>query len=142
MAGRAPGVADVRLAVGDDHRLVASVTASPDHPPTLAQLRQALWDTLPGAPWPAEAVLLGVTGTRGGQPLEPGAPATSLPAMWAEIAGRPVVPADSYWQDFSFLPVLAEAREAGLAITDEQVVRCRTPEMLAAAMAAAAAPRD
>jgi hypothetical protein len=45
----------------------------------------------------------------------------------------------SYWQDFSFLQVLAEAREAGLDLTDEQVVRSRTPQMLAAALTAAAA---
>jgi hypothetical protein len=59
-----------------------------------------------------------------------------LTAMWAEISGRPVTPNETYWQDFSFLHVLAEAREAGLVVPDEDVVRCRTPEMLAVALAA------
>ncbi|HTJ76664.1 MAG TPA: condensation domain-containing protein, partial [Acidimicrobiales bacterium] len=133
--GRAPGVAEVAVVV-EDGELVARVAAAGEPPPTLAQLRQALWGALPGAPWPARAVLVD------GTPLGPGPPATLLPAMWAELAGRPVAAGDSYWQDFSFLPVLAEAREAGLAITDQQVVRCRTPEMLATAMAVAPLPRD
>jgi hypothetical protein len=57
-----------------------------------------------------------------------------LAAMWGEISGRPVGPRTSYWQDFSFLQLLAEAREAGVAIGDEQVARSRTLEMLAAAL--------
>ena len=56
--------------------------------------------------------------------------------MWSEVAGRPLGPGVSYWQDFSFLQVLAEAREAGLPISDQDVARCRTPRMLAAAVAA------
>jgi len=56
--------------------------------------------------------------------------------MWGEIAGTAVGPRRSYWQDFSFLQVTAEAREAGLDVDDELVARCRTPEMRAAAPAA------
>jgi hypothetical protein len=56
-----------------------------------------------------------------------------LAAMWGEIAGRPVDTSSSYWQDFSFLQLLAEAREAGIAISDDDVARCRTLDMLAAA---------
>jgi hypothetical protein len=74
-----------------------------------------------------------------GRQIDPDPMAVALAAMWAEIAGRPIGVDTSYWQDFSFLQVLAEAREAGLPIADEQVVRCRTPATLAAAMAAAMA---
>jgi hypothetical protein len=110
---------------------VASVE-SDGPPPTLTDLRRALWAVVPGAPWPAEAVV------GDGVPLCAGADpgAVTLTAMWAEIGGRPVGPTDSYWQDFSFLRVLAEARQAGFDLGDQKIVRCRTPEMLAATLPA------
>jgi hypothetical protein len=120
-----PGVADVTLSVGEDACLVAHVVPEAAGTPTLADIRHALWSSLPGAPWPAEADL----------PRPATDPTVDLlAAMWGEISGRPARPGSIYWQDFSFLQVLAEARDAGLAITDEHVVRCRTPEMLAAAL--------
>jgi hypothetical protein len=47
-----------------------------------------------------------------------------------------VAPDATFWQDFSFLAVLAEARAAGIPISDEDVVRTRTLETLVAAVAA------
>ncbi len=148
-----PGVAEVGVAVradaGGDPQLVAYVVASdPGRPPALAELCQALWATLPGVVWPAAMVLVAAIARRPdgapdgdampapGAGPEDGRPAGVLAPMWAERRGRPASPTDSYWQDFSFLAVLAEAREAGLAISDQQVARCRTPAMLEAAMAA------
>lgn len=151
---RCPGVRGVGVGVVDG-RLVAYVASEGDRSPTRAELREVLWRERPGAPWPAEAVLVDrvVRGADGGPDvdgmqvrgrLEDGrAPdADVLAAMWSEVAGRPVGAGASYWQDFSFLPVLAEARDAGLPLTDRQVVRCRTPEALAAAMATAPATED
>jgi hypothetical protein len=122
-----PGVARASVAVRDG-RLVASVVGDGAPLPTPARLRRALWTVLPGVMCPAEFVAVDAT-------VPPDSDSDVLTAMWAEIAGRPASPRHSYWQDFSFLQVLAEAREAGLAIRDEDVVRCRTPEMLAAARA-------
>lgn len=123
-----PGVASVELGVrGREPRLVASVVAGAEAPPTLDDLRHALWSRLPGTLWPAEAD--GVA-----TPSDPHPLAVLLAAMWGELRGRPATPAASYWQDFSFLPLLAEARNAGLTIPDEHVVHCRTIETLAAAM--------
>jgi hypothetical protein len=124
---RSAGASQAAVAVRDGC-LVAELV--PDgSPPGLADLRRALWAELPGAPWPAQAFA-------GGVPLDgrPDPAATLLAAMWSAISGRAMGPDSSYWQDFSFLQVLAEAREAGLAVTDTQVVRGRTPAMLAAAM--------
>jgi hypothetical protein len=59
-----------------------------------------------------------------------------ITSLWAEATGRSLTPETIYWQDFSFLQALADARAAGLPLTDQQVSRCRTPEMLAAALAA------
>ena len=141
-----PGVAEVAVVVchaGGEPRLVAYVVADSDPPPSLAQLRHALWARLPGAIWPAEAVIVDRL-DRDDLPPPAGAPAGADPAaevlaaLWSEVAGRRIGPATSYWQDFSFLAALAEMREAGLAPADEQVVRCRTPEMLAAAAAVTA----
>lgn len=156
---RCPGVAEVAVAVREDAgsgpRLVAYVVAGPEPPPTLAALRHALWASLPGALWPAEMVVVPALARLPDGRLDLGAlPAPAAPAgagagstpdpmaallaaMWGEICHRPVGADDSYWQDFSFLEVLAEARAAGMAIGDDQVARCRTPEMLAAAAAAA-----
>jgi hypothetical protein len=118
---------------GDGPRLGARVVSDDGPPPTLARLRAALWAERPGAPWPAEVVVDGGPAP----PSEVDPVGTMLVAMWQEISGRPVGPDSSYWQDFSFLQVLAEAREAGLVVDDDQVVRCRTPSVLAAALASA-----
>lgn len=147
--GRCPGVADVAVAVRPvegSPLLIAYVVVEGGHrPPALAELRRTLWAPLPGALWPAGVVVVDALPRRGdgrldvaGLPLPDRSPtldpgARVLTAMWGEIAGRPVDPRQSYWQDFSFLAVLAEAREAGIVIDDEHVARCRTPEMLAAA---------
>ena len=117
-----PGVAKAAVSVRDG-RLVADLVG---RVPTRGDLRRALWSVLPGVMCPADVV--------GGSSTvsEP----DTLTAMWAEIGGRLSSPNQSYWQDFSFLHVLTEAREAGLDVPDAVVVRCRTPEMLAAALAA------
>ncbi len=123
---RCPGVADVAVTVRDG-RLVASIVGDGGPAPALVQLRQALWAERPGALWPAAAEL----------PAGDDPQARMLAAMWGEVAGHAPDIRRSYWQDFSFLAALAEMREAGLVVTDEQVVRCRTPEMLAAALSTA-----
>jgi hypothetical protein len=142
----------VRSGGDNGPRVVAYVVVADLHPPpTLRQLRHTLWVRLPGALWPAEAVVvdalvrdadgrldvaaLPATATPAAGEQDP--VATVLTAMWAEIDGDRAEPGRNYWQDFSFLQVLAEAREAGFDIADDQVVRCRTPETLAAALAAA-----
>jgi len=158
----------VRDTDAGDPRLVAYVVADGDAPPTLARLRHSLWADLPGAIWPAEMVVVdalpGLPPPRRSRPRESSEPdsgadpgaglgvratqaglgvratqAGLLAAMWGEIRGRPAGPGLRYWQDFSFLQVLAEARQAGLVIGDEEVVRSRTPDMLAAALTARSA---
>jgi hypothetical protein len=106
---------------------------------------------LPGGLWPSAAVIVDRLPRRSdggvdrpalpppdGRSDEDGddALASLLVGMWGEIAGRRVEAATPYWQDFSFLQVLAEARAAGVGITDEDVGRARTLEGLAAAVAA------
>jgi len=134
---RCPGVTDVTVAVREDGRLVAYLAPGAGPPPTLSDVRRTVWSQLPGAPWPAEAYVVdSLDALADGVPLAEGIDpvATVLTAMWGEIGGRPVEPSTSYWQDFSFLRMLVEARESGLLIGDEHVVRCRTPEMLAASL--------
>lgn len=154
---RCPGVAEVALVVrhdaGDEPRLVAYVVADADPPPSLTQLRHALWAQLPGALWPAAAVVVDALprrpdGNADPARLPPPAPSgreevpvpgslgAVLAARWGEARGKPAGAATSYWQDFSFLPVLAEARRAGLDVSDQVVVRCRTLAMVDAALAA------
>lgn len=61
-----------------------------------------------------------------------------LSALWAELLGVERVAAGrNYSQQFSFLEVLARARDAGFAVAAERVVRHRTVETLAADVAAA-----
>ena len=148
--GRCPGVADCAVSVREDDTgepaLVAYVVVEEGHPPpSLVALRHAVWAARPGALWPAAAVVVDALarlpdGRLDGEAMPPpdrsaGADpvAELLTAMWGEISGRPVGRCDSYWHDFHFLQVLAEAREAGFLLDDERVARCRTPEMLAAA---------
>jgi len=155
-----PGVAEVAVAVTDqdgEDRLVAHLVPDRHPAPTLAQLRATLWAAHPGAPWPAEATILPVGATLprlGDGRVDTAAVAASpngpaglgdddaalLTALWADARQGPAAPDASYWQDFSFLRALAEARAAGLPLTDDQVAHCRTPQMLAAALAAAATP--
>ena len=150
---RCAGVADAAVAVverGSGPILVAYVVPDRQPPPTLPQLRAALWEALPGSAWPAASVNVD-TLPRGadGRPdlarLPPPEPGTAEPAaneadllaaLWSAARGAPLGPGDGYWQDVTFLGALAEARAAGLAVTDEQVTRCRTPEMLAATLTA------
>ncbi len=151
---RCPGVAEVAVTVttpddGPGHpRLVAYVVADRDPPPTLVELRRALWAALPGSPWPASAVVVRRLRRLDDGRLDvdalpaPAADATDptavlLSYLWSTVSGGAVSPATVYWQDFSFLQALADARAAGLPLTDEQVSRSRTPEVLAAALAAA-----
>jgi acyl-CoA synthetase (AMP-forming)/AMP-acid ligase II len=150
---RCAGVADAAVAVrheqGRDAELVAYVVPDdPKSPPSLGSLRAAMWSTLPGVPWPAAVLNVAslprradgradrraderVDGERRGAP---GVLATILTAMWRECGGRAVAAQDSYRHDFSFLAALVEARAAGIEIPSELVARCRTPEMLAAAV--------
>lgn len=153
-----PGVAEAAISVharggdGDGPMMVAYVVADGRRPPpSLAALREALWKALPGSPWPAAAVavdrlpyladgrldtsVLARPPASSDHPPDPRA--ALLSSLWAEAGAGAAAPAASYWQDFTFLAALAEARAAGLLITDQQVSRCRTPEMLAAAIAAA-----
>lgn len=139
--------------VDDGPMMVAYVvTERRRPPPSLAALRKALWKVLPGSPWPAAAVVVDrlphLADGRLDASALPGPPALAgdrpdpqadlLASLWAEAGAGGAGPGASYWQDFTFLAALAEARAAGLVITDQQVSRCRTPEMLAAAIAAAA----
>ncbi len=156
---RCEGVADVGVAVVDEDggpRLVAFAVADGDARPTLSRLRAALWAELPGSIWPARLVTvdavrrrpdgtldveaMAATGRPGDE--DPHPDATLLAQLWSEARGEPMSSTDIYWQDFSFLAALAEARHAGLALTDEHVTRCRTPEMLAVALAAEARLRQ
>src|SRR5206468_1376920 len=116
---------------GDQCLVAYVVPDDPGRPPTLTELRAALWARLPGALWPAEVVYLDHLPTQVDAALPvPGRPASSPPdtltAMWAEIGGKAVRPDSSYWQDFSFLQALSEAREAGVGIPWDYVARCRT----------------
>jgi len=146
---RCPGVAEVGIAVREQ-RLVAYVVPNDERRPTLGTLRCALWASHPGAPWPADAVFVDFLprGPDGGVDLaavRPGAPVEDgndpgFEGLTAVLGGGWFTPQQSYWQDFAFLDVLADAREAGLVVADEDVVRCRTPEMLATATRARRPP--
>jgi hypothetical protein len=142
-----PGVETVTLSVdagaGGQPHLVAHVRATPGDHPALDDLRLAQWAALPGTPWPAAASFSapsgpdsGPDGARNG---DIDAVAVRLVDGWGRVRGRPASVDESYWQDLAFLEALAVARQEGLAIDDEDVVRCRTPRVLAIAMAARAA---
>ena len=160
MAGalsKCPGVrrAGVRLDHDGDGapRLIAEIL--PDGVrPSADTLRTSLWTTLPGYAWPAVvATASDESLARGGEsaespphagdaggPLASTADATLLGALWAEVLGIDRCgPDDNYWQDFSFLEVLAVARDAGVRIPTALVTRNRTLRTLATALAAARA---
>ncbi len=117
-------------------QLVAHVVPAGDHPPNLAHVRARLWAELPGYAWPSAVV--NVDGRRHpdadvSHPPE----ALFLAALWAEVLGIDRVALDqNYWQRFSFLEVVTRARQAGVALSDEQVTRNRTIATLATDMAA------
>jgi len=135
---RCPGVAGVRVAVEEqapgDRRIVAHVEPDAEGGPTLDQLRVALWTELPGSAWPAVMVMGEVVD----ESTPDGPEGRFLAAMWAEVLRVDDVAVDrNYWQDFSFLEVVARAREAGVGLSDDQVARNRTIATLGIDMAAA-----
>lgn len=146
-----PGVRRVEIRVihsgSYDQRLVARVVPEePSRPPTLEELRCFLWTELPGYAWPAELVV--VDGRHSGNAASTSAAGRSSPgaragdalgderllaSAWADARGGDDARAeDNYWQSFSFLDALADARESGLAASAEQVARNRTVQALAA----------
>ncbi|MGH9177203.1 MAG: condensation domain-containing protein [Acidimicrobiales bacterium] len=147
--GTCPGVQSVTLAVeaggpsGAEPRLVAHVVAAPGQRPTLDDLRRAQWATLPGTPWPAALAFSEPSGPdsgpEGSESGDDDGLARRLAELWGRVRGQPAGMDESYWQDFSFPEVVAAARQEGLALDDEDVVRCRTPRVLAAAAVARSA---
>ena len=127
-----PGVQAARVRLGPDShgapQLEAHVEFTGSRPPTAAELRARLWAQLPGYAWPAS-----ITGVAEGRLPETGI----LARLWAERTGE--AEGDdwrNYWQDFSFLEVVARARQEGLTITGRQVTRNRTIATLATDLAA------
>jgi hypothetical protein len=149
------GVAKARVTLGEDAagqpELVASVVPRADRPaPTLPELRRHLWTRLPGCAWPARLVVEehesprdGTTAAPPSGDREPDANATGreslLLALWAEAAGQLRGPQANYWQSFSFLDALAGAAGIGSDVDRRLVLRHRTVETLATAMAVEAA---
>ncbi len=151
--GACPGVAAVLVRVGEDEDgepcLVAHVVPGADGPPSLAALRAFLWSRLPGYAWPAHMVvtteLPDPGGAETGERSPPGhteeagqtEEAGRLAALWAEALGVDEVEGTAnYWQRFSFLDALAQARQAGIDMRDEQVTRNRTVAALGTELAA------
>lgn len=156
-----PGVGQVAVSVRIDDsggkRLVASVVAD-GIPPTLRQLRAFLWSRVPGCVWPAELEVLPELAVGPGCAVD----MTALPTLkeipspegdgnlgslcpdavllateWAGTLGVDEVPTDTnYGLSPSFLDAVERARARGAQITDEQIHRNSTLEMLATAMAA------
>ena len=152
------GVDDVVVEARDDgsgrQRLVARIAGT--HPPCLEEMRVHLWRRLPGYPWPARAdVVASPRGDgRGDEPTtmqgdaqESAAPVDSrmgvdgercralqamLLALWRDAAGQQDVPSSgNYWQIFSFLDALSEARGLGISVDAGAVTRNRTLDSLA-----------
>ena len=147
---RAPGVRDVRLAHRSDdrgeRRLVAEVAVEAETP-TPDGLRGTLWSTLPGYAWPASIRSVSEPGASGpaaaadGGRVAPGWERSMLSTLWAEVLGlEELSPEENYWQAFSFLEALVRAREAGLPVPLEHVMRNRTLGTLAASLAASRSP--
>jgi len=156
------GVRDVGVIVLPDlvgqPQLVACVVAGGEVAPTLGQLRRHLWSRIPGYIWPAQLALVDALPRRADGSLddhalvaeddfrprwetgEPPRPeAALLASLWARALGRERVGMDDgYWLSVPFLVAAAEARAAGLPVTGFLVVKNRTIEMLATAVAAAA----
>jgi len=126
---RSPDVRDVTVALeahGEtDRRLVARVTSNA-RPPTLEELRAALWSRLPGYVWPSRA---------SGVSAHDRAEQTILAAFWAGLLGlERLEPHENYWQSFSFLDALDRAHAAGVDVPTRAVTANRTLETLAAAV--------
>lgn len=147
-----PGLRDVEVLLERDehgeHCLVVHAVAD-GTPPSLARLRAYLWSRLPGYAWPTRLILSEPgppTVPRDAAEAEPQAAAESPPeeetilrALWGEGRGQ-LGPEANYWQDFSFLDALARAREVGLHVPVEDVMRNRTIGTLASAIAARRSP--
>ncbi len=130
--------------------LVAYVVPSGEVAPTLNELRCVLWTEMPGYAWPAALVvvdhlprLANVNVDLASLPAsDPGIRLEHndvLASLWAEVLGVQQVQADeNYWQSFSFLDVIARAREAGFLLPDRQVSRNRVLATLHTDMAVAA----
>jgi hypothetical protein len=154
-----PGVGELAVVVRDDDpaepRLVAYVVSACERPPTLSELRRVLWDRLPGSLWPAQCVVVAALPRRpdGGveEALLPPPPplgtddATSaaptpqerlVASLWAEAqGGEEVAVTDDYRESFAFIEAMSLAHEDGAGITAQHVMRNRTVETLAAALA-------
>ncbi len=133
-----PGVRDVAVALhtggSGEPRLVAYVVAD-RRSATLARLRAFVWSRLPGYACPSEIVVVPhllpegdgevVTGfvstpVPGHLPRDISPEQSVLTSLWAEVLGvGRVGPEENYWQAFSFLEVLARARDAGLPVAGE-----------------------
>ena len=147
---------EARTGADGRQRLVASIRSPGAYPPDLDAMRVQLWRRLPGYAWPAVAEIVNPRAT-GGRDAEadasPGdahqfAPQdavessdegaavqvirATLLALWAEAAGSQPIPSNSnYWQVFSFLDAIAEARRLGIRVDAQAVMRNRTVHSLA-----------
>jgi non-ribosomal peptide synthetase component F len=138
-----PGLGEVKVALerdGDGEPLIVATGVADGTPPTLAQLRAYLWRRLPGYALPARLVVseaeTDATERAGALPEE-----NVLGALWAaELRVDRVGPEANYWQVFSFIDVLARAREAGVAVPGQKVTRNRTLGTLATALSAVRRP--
>ncbi|MBW3641285.1 MAG: AMP-binding protein [Actinobacteria bacterium] len=137
-----PSVAEATVGVtmeaSDGLRLVASAVPTGDRSFVPSEARTWLWTQLPGYALPATVVTPAERQTPGdpsrGWPPE----AMFLASLWAEVLGIDGVdPEEHYWQSFSFLEAVERARDAGLAVTNQQVARNRTVANLATDVAAA-----
>ncbi len=145
-AGVTEAAVVVQPGPGREPRLVAYVVPA-GRPPTLEELRRAVWERLPGYAWPAAAVMVPLLprGSDGGLdhhalpppvegPTSPPSPeARVLEASWVDA--RASDGQGNYWQQPSFLEAVAAAAAAGLPVRLQQVARCRTVQALATAVA-------
>jgi len=124
------GVGDVKVVMETDGtsgpRLAAYVAPEDGFPaPTVGALRAQLWRELPGYAWPAKLNV--VDGPAGVE-------ARFLASLWADARGAAVGLEDGYRQSFSFAEAVAEAYQAGLAVTRQQVIDNSTVTTLATAV--------
>lgn len=113
-----------------DPEFVAEVGAVPPGiRPNRSEVQAALWRRLPGSAVPASVEVAGSPG-----PSDSSSPPARLVGqVWAESSGREEIdPEEIYWQSFSFLEAVARARQIGMYLGDEDIVRNRTIANLAA----------
>lgn len=137
-------------------RLVASIREGAAQPPDLDAMRVQLWRRLPGYAWPAEAEAVDPPDAddrmtepalsslqarvaalqdpderfRAGETVA--ALRATLLALWTDAAGSQPIPSNgNYWQVFSFLDALTEARRLGIHVDAQAVMRNRTVHSLA-----------